>query len=71
MLLGLLECETYSVLDVRCEEQSVLGCDADLRAESDLMEPESSEASSDAVCWSEADLQTVTGVGAESHGYEV
>ena len=66
-----LECETYSILDVRCEEQSVFGCDADLRTESDLMEPESSETSSDAVCWGEADFQTVTFVGAEPHGYEV
>ena len=71
MLLGLLECETYSVLNMWGEEQSVFGGDADLRTEGDLMEPESSEASSDAVCWSEADFQTVASVGTESHGYKV
>ena len=71
MLLGLLECETYSVLDVRGEEQSVFGGDADLRTESHLVEPESSETSSDAVCWGEADFQTVASVSTESHGYKV
>ena len=66
-----LECETYSVLDVRGEEQSVFGGDADLRTESDFMEPESSETSSDSVRWCEADFQSVACVGTESHGYEV
>ena len=71
MLLGLLECETYSVLNMWGEEQSVFGGDADLRTESDLMEPESAETSSDSVRWCEAYFQTVTCVGAEPHGYEV
>ena len=71
MLLGLLECETYSVLNMWGEEQSVFGGDADLRTESHLMEPEPSETSSYSVRWCEADFQTVACVGTESHGYEV
>ena len=70
-LLGLLKCEADSVLDVWCEEKSGIRRDSDLRTEGNLMKPESSETSSDAVCRSEADFKAVAGIGAKSHGNKV
>ena len=66
-------CHGYAIFPWTMSSEFILGlleCETYLRAESHLMEPESSETSSDAVCWSEADLQTVACVGTESHGYE-